>query len=194
MPVLVDGHNVIGHSPDLSLADPQDETKLIARLHRHAALTGKQITVVFDPSPNAAPDLLGSSRDDRGKVKVIYAAAGQKADDVLRAIAAQTRDRQGLIVVTSDRALADFVRKCGVRVQTAQAFLAQMQTTAQAGARTSEKPQASAADVALWSQVFKEPPTKPAPPPPARPDPAELKRKRRMEALERQVRNAGKLR
>ncbi len=193
MPLLVDGHNLIGRSPDLSLSDPQDEAKLIARLSHYAARSGKQVTVVFDPSPEAAPGALGVTREERGRLSVVYAPPGRKADDLIREIASHTRDRKGLVVVTSDHALASFVRQCGVRVQAAESFIEQMRA-AQLGEKPSEKPQASAADVALWSQVFQEPPEKPAPPSPPRPDLVELKRKRRMEALKQQVRNAGKLR
>ncbi len=51
MPLLIDGHNLIGHSPDLSLSDPNDEAKLIARLRRYVARTDRQVTVVFDTNP-----------------------------------------------------------------------------------------------------------------------------------------------
>ena len=37
MPLLIDGHNLIGHLPDLSLSDPRDEVKLVARLQAYAA-------------------------------------------------------------------------------------------------------------------------------------------------------------
>ena len=48
MPLLIDGHNLIGRLPDLRLDDPQDEAKLVARLRVYHARTGKRVTVVFD--------------------------------------------------------------------------------------------------------------------------------------------------
>ena len=48
MPILIDGHNLIGRLPDLRLDDPDDEAKLVLRLRAYAARTRKRITVVFD--------------------------------------------------------------------------------------------------------------------------------------------------
>jgi len=117
MPLLIDGHNLIGQLPDLSLSDPNDEAKLIARLKAYVARTARQITVVFDPAPGSDLPSFGHHKDREGKLEVIYAAPGYKADDVIREIVGQAKDRQGLIVVTADGALAHFTRQCGVRVQ-----------------------------------------------------------------------------
>jgi len=46
---LIDGHNVIGQMPDIGLDDPDDEQKLLWRLRRYRARTGRRIVVVFDP-------------------------------------------------------------------------------------------------------------------------------------------------
>ncbi len=47
MPLLIDGHNLIGRLPDLRLDDPDDEAKLVARLRTYCARTRKRITAVF---------------------------------------------------------------------------------------------------------------------------------------------------
>ena len=49
MPILIDGHNLIGRLPAISLQDPDDEEKLARMLSSYRARTGKSITVVFDP-------------------------------------------------------------------------------------------------------------------------------------------------
>jgi hypothetical protein len=192
MPLLIDGHNLIGQLPDLSLSDPRDEAKLIARLETYAALSGKQITVVFDPGPQAAFPPTLQRRSQHGRVEVIYAEPGQKADDVIRHLVATTRDRQGLLVVTSDGALANFTRQCGVRVLPAQAF-AKALAGSTARQPPEEKPESSQDDVAAWLQIFKEPasPSRPSAP---QLDPRALKRKRRMAQLNKQVRGGGRLR
>ncbi len=193
MPLLIDGHNLIGQLPDLSLSDPRDEAKLIVRLRTYAALSGKQVTVVFDPGPQAALPPALQRRNQQGRVEVIYADPGQKADDVIRHLVATTRDRQGLLVVTSDSALANFTRQCGVRVLPAQEFAKALARDA-ARRPPSEKPESSRDDVAAWLQVFKEPAAPPPTPPTPQPDPRVLKRKRRMAQLNKQVRGGGRLR
>jgi predicted RNA-binding protein with PIN domain len=90
MPLLIDGHNLIGQLPDLSLSDPRDEVKLVARLQAYAARSGRRITVVFDPGPQAVPPAL-QRRSRHGYVEVIYADPGQKADDVIRSISSARR-------------------------------------------------------------------------------------------------------
>ncbi len=191
MPLLIDGHNLIGHLPDLSLSDPRDEVKLVARLQAYAARSERRITVVFDPGPQTVPSAL-QRRSHHGHVEVIYADPGQKADDVIRSIVGATRDRQGLLVVTSDGALANFTRQCGVRVISAGQFAKAL--IEHAPRRPSdEKPTSSQDDVAAWLAVFKEPESPPPAPSQPQPDPRELKRKRRMAQLNKQVRGGGRL-
>ncbi|MCL6511501.1 MAG: NYN domain-containing protein, partial [Anaerolineae bacterium] len=155
MPLLIDGHNLIGQLPDLSLSDPNDEAKLIAQLKAYVARTGRQITVVFDPAPNS--DLLdfGHRKYREGKLEVIYAAPRHKADDVIREIVGQAKDRKGLIVVTADGALAHFTRQCGVRVQPPAEFMRGLQQMLNAAADADEKPAAGKAEVEEWAKVFK---------------------------------------
>jgi len=195
MPLLIDGHNLIGRLPDLSLSDPNDEAKLIAQLKAYVAHTGRQITVVFDPAPNS--DLLdfGHRKYREGKLEVIYAPPGHKADDVIREIVGQAKDRKGLIVVTADGALAHFTRQCGVRVQPPAEFMRGLQQMLNAAADADEKPAAGKAEVEEWAKVFKEPAPPPKPPPSApQPTAQERKRLRRMEQLKKQVRGGGRLR
>ena len=191
MPLLIDGHNLIGHLPDLSLSDPRDEVKLVARLQAYAARSERRITVVFDPGPQAVPPAL-QRRSRYGYVEVIYADPGQKADDVIRSIVGATRDRQGLLVVTSDGALANFTRQCGVRVVSASQFAKALIDNAPRRP-SDEKPTSSQDDVAAWLAIFKEPEAPPSPPSQPPPDPRELKRKRRMAQLNKQARGGGRL-
>ena len=54
MPILIDGHNLIGRLPAISLQDPDDEDKLVRLLKSYQARTGKSLTVVFDAGPASA--------------------------------------------------------------------------------------------------------------------------------------------
>ncbi len=195
MPLLIDGHNLIGHTPDLSLSDPNDEAKLIARLKAYIARTGREITVVFDPDPDSDPAGFDYSRFREGRLEVIYAQAWQKADDVIREIVGEVKDRRGLIVVTSDGALANFTRQCGVRVRSSAVFEREMRQTLHAAPDEDEKPVAGASEINIWAEVFKEPKPVPKPQPSTpQPTPQERKRQRRMAQLKKQVRGGGQLR
>ena len=79
MPILIDGHNLIGHLPGISLADVDDEDALVRLLIAFRARTGKAIAVVFDPGVSST---LGQSRKIGG-VQVISASYGSSADAII---------------------------------------------------------------------------------------------------------------
>jgi predicted RNA-binding protein with PIN domain len=149
MPLLVDGHNLIGQMPDLRLDDPEDEAKLVARLRTYAARTGRRVTVVFD---QGLPG--GRSRDlSGGGVEVVFASPGRSADGILREHIRQARDPRGLIVVTSDRAIAAAARARGARVIRAEEFAVQLNApppTVEAGPAERLSPE----EVEEWLRVF----------------------------------------
>lgn len=187
MPLLVDGHNVIGRSPHLSLSDPDDEAKLIAQLRLFVTRTGKRLTVVFDPSPTGSQSVSwGDDRSTKGNLEIIYAASGRTADQVIREHIAHTKDKQGLILVTSDAALVEFARRCGIKQTRPAEWLIQAIRQVAAPSRADGKP-TPATDIAEWLKLFPEPAPPPERPKPPKPDPAALKRQRRLEQLRRQV-------
>lgn len=107
--MIIDGYNVTktGYG-DLSLAQQRD--RLTRSLTPVAARTGAEITVVFDGAavvvPPSAP---------RG-VRVVFSPPDVIADDVIRQMAAAEPAGRVLIVVSSDREVADGVRRSGARV------------------------------------------------------------------------------
>ena len=88
MPILIDGHNLIGRIPSLSLQDPHDEEKLVSLLKSYRARTGKALTVVFDPGDG--PSL--SERRKQGGVEIIFAPSGSNADSVIIRRVRRSRD------------------------------------------------------------------------------------------------------
>jgi predicted RNA-binding protein with PIN domain len=105
--LVVDGYNVTKTGyPDLPLADQRD--RLTHQLASLAARTSAEVTLVFDGAgvvavPAAAP---------RG-VRVLFSDPGVLADDVIRALVAAEPEGRPVVVVTSDRAVADSVRRRG---------------------------------------------------------------------------------
>jgi predicted RNA-binding protein with PIN domain len=122
--LIVDGNNVIGSRPDGWWRDrPGAARRLIAALQALARRTGDRISVVLDGRP--LPDVPEGVHDG---VLVAYAtrAGRDAADDRIVAEVERDRDAGSLVVVTSDRALADRVQALGARVEGAGALLAQL--------------------------------------------------------------------
>ena len=116
---LVDGNNVmaqrVGWHRDKVLA----RRRLLDELARFASSGGARVDVVFDGAPD---EQYGDGSSYRGYVRVFYALRGSNADERIKAMVEAARERRTLRVVTSDRALADYVRRCGVRVVRAGEF------------------------------------------------------------------------
>lgn len=106
--LIVDGYNVskTGY-PELTLAQQRD--RLVRSLAALAARTSAEVTVVFDGAAVAVP--AGPTRG----VRVLFSPPGVIADDVIRDLAAAEPAGRVLVVVSSDREVADRVRRLGAR-------------------------------------------------------------------------------
>lgn len=148
MPLLIDGHNLIGRLPDLGLDDPDDEAKLVARLRAFCARAHKRATVVFD---RGLPG--GRSRElSGGGVEVVFAPAGRAADSILRERVRRGRDPRGLIVVTSDNEVIAVAQARGARAMRAEEFAAQLDVPHTG--ETEPEVHLSADEVEEWLEVF----------------------------------------
>ncbi len=100
----------------------QNRKSLLEELARFAAAKKIKISVVFDGAPETNfPD--GSSYKS---VRIFYNARGSNADERIKRIVEASKERRTLIVVTDDRQLASYVRKCGAPVQGCRRFREQM--------------------------------------------------------------------
>ncbi|WP_410584623.1 NYN domain-containing protein [Amycolatopsis sp. lyj-108] len=105
--LIVDGYNVTKTGyPELALSDQRD--RLIHQLSALAARTSAEVTVVFDGAgvlsvPAAVP---------RG-VRVLFSERGVLADDVIRSLVAAEPPGRPMVVASTDRAVADSVRRKG---------------------------------------------------------------------------------
>lgn len=108
MQLLIDGHNLVGKVPDLSLADFDDEEKLIDMLRKYAARRTRnrrasrrvRIVVVFDSgSPGGRSHALSG-----GGVESIFAADGYtNADRILIERIREAKRPQEWTLVSGDR-------------------------------------------------------------------------------------------
>jgi len=119
---LIDGHNLIGQMTDLSLADPDDEAKLVQRLKIYRNSVNTPIIVVFDPGQSYTPpyDLSG------GGVEVIFAGQRSSADRLIISRIQRAADPGQLTVVSSDQEIADAARRHGAQVISAADFIREM--------------------------------------------------------------------
>jgi predicted RNA-binding protein with PIN domain len=114
---IVDGMNVIGSRPDGWWRDRTGAMKrLVEQLDAFAEQSGEPVTVVLDGRPRD----VGTPRH----VEVEFAPQGGRnaADAVIGARVEADPAPADLMVVTSDRELADRVTAAGARVQPAKAF------------------------------------------------------------------------
>ncbi|MEV4759161.1 NYN domain-containing protein [Micromonospora sp. NPDC049559] len=115
--LLVDGYNVTKRGfGEMSLE--QQRKRLITGLGGIAAQTGDEVTVVFD----GAERVHGLPPAPRG-VRVLFSRKGETADDLIRRLVRAEPAGRPLVVVSSDREVADGVRRHGAYPLGADALL-----------------------------------------------------------------------
>lgn len=118
--LVVDGYNVTKTGyPELTLSGQRD--RLVMQLSALAARTSAEVTVVFDGAGVVAVP----TTSPRG-VRVLFSDPGVLADDVIRAVVAAEPEGRPVVVVTSDRAVADSVRRRGAHPVPSPVLLARL--------------------------------------------------------------------
>jgi predicted RNA-binding protein with PIN domain len=123
MAYLVDGNNVMAQRVGWHRDKGRARRELMDELARFAEAKGARVAVVFDGAPEKH---FGDGSSYRG-VRVFYAERGSDADERIKGLVEATRERRTLLVVTSDRALANYVRRCGAQVLRAGEFRRRME-------------------------------------------------------------------
>jgi len=147
MSYLVDGNNVMGQRVGWHRDKAGARRRLLEDLSRLARAEGLSLAVVFDGAPDEHfPD--GSSFMG---VRVFYAARGSDADARIKQLVESSRERRTLKVVTSDRALADYVRRCGAQVVRAGDFRRRLDAPPAAAAA---EPRVKESELGDWMYYF----------------------------------------
>jgi len=124
MDYLIDGHNLIGAMPDISLADPDDEDQLIERLKGYMGRKRNRCTVVFDNGMlgGLSPELSSS------RIKVYFAPNRTEADAIIRSRIRKADNPRNLLVISSDREIIAEARRWGAETMSSQTRAAATQT------------------------------------------------------------------
>ena len=129
MSYLVDGNNVMGQRVGWHRDKPGARRRLLTELARFARAARVTVDAVFDGAPE---EFFPDGSHFMG-VSVFYAARGSNADERIKQLVEGSRERRTLKVVTSDRALADYVRRCGVEVIRSGAFRRRLEELSEEG-------------------------------------------------------------
>ena len=153
--LLIDGHNLIGQTPSLSLADPNDEQKLIVMLRQYAARKHARIVVVFD-SGNPG----GKSKElSGGDVTAIFAGSHTNADRILMERIRELKQPGDWVVVSSDREVQQAAQQRRMNVWSSAEFARRMgpppRRDASAEPPSPKDSGLTQAEVDEWLQVFK---------------------------------------
>ncbi|WP_395573674.1 NYN domain-containing protein [Streptomyces sp. BK79] len=108
--LVVDGYNVTKTGyPQMPLE--KQRLRLLGQLSQLAAQTGAEMTCVFDGAELAAPVLLAPPRG----VRVLFSKPGVTADELIRQLVRAEPPGRPVIVVSTDREVADGVARAGAR-------------------------------------------------------------------------------
>jgi predicted RNA-binding protein with PIN domain len=108
--LVVDGYNVTKTGyPTMPLE--KQRLRLLGGLAALAAQSGAEVTCVFDGAELAAPVLLAPPRG----VRVLFSKPGQTADELIRQLVRAEPSGRPVVVVSSDREVADGCAASGAR-------------------------------------------------------------------------------
>ncbi len=115
--LVIDGYNVT-KSGYGGLTLETQRSRLVGGLAALAARTGAEVTVVFDGT-----DVQGVRLQSPRGVRVLFSLPGEIADDRIRQLVAAEPPGRPVVVVSSDREVADDVRRSGAKAIPSAALL-----------------------------------------------------------------------
>jgi uncharacterized protein len=121
MKIIIDGYNLIRQSDELRrherLSLEEGRNALIRSVSLYKKHRGHKVTVVFDGWQ------AGSFEEERDKlagIDIIFSRKGEKADEVIKRMVQERAEE--IVVVSSDRDIADFVSRRGGTAISSQEF------------------------------------------------------------------------
>jgi predicted RNA-binding protein with PIN domain len=150
MPYLIDGHNLIGAFPGLTLSDPDDEHQLLRILERFGYATHRKAVVFFD---RGRPDM-GPLARAGGMVRAHFIPPPRRADDAILDFLRGRKDARHYTVISSDAEIRVRSRRAGAKVVSSQDFAREVRSRLRQAGK--EKPPEDPEDFSLWMDIFRE--------------------------------------
>jgi predicted RNA-binding protein with PIN domain len=150
MPYLVDGNNVMAQRVGWHRDKARARRRLMDELARFAQERRVRVAVVFD----GAPEQHFSDGSSYRGVRLFYSERGSNADERIKQMVEGERNRRTLIVVTSDRALSDYVRRCGAQVLRSGEFRKKLEEVAGSTVSAREEEPSVGGELNQWMRYF----------------------------------------
>jgi predicted RNA-binding protein with PIN domain len=151
MPILIDGHNLIGKMSSISLADPRDEDKLVEMLKRYLLHRQQKAIVVFDKGSDSYPAPSRGNSD----LSIIFAPPESCADAIIIDMIKQDPNPKGLTIVSSDNEIRRCAKSRRARLVSAENFAEQLESKPKrSGKNRAMNDRVDDIDVAEWSDYF----------------------------------------
>ena len=152
--IIIDAYNLIHRVKDLRQILEQNlersRTVLLSRLETYRQKKHVQITVVFDG------DNVGENpvRTVSG-LRVIFSRNSKKADPIIKDMVRRSKKRASILVVSSDRSVADYARSMGARSMPSEEFYQRFLTFERANPLSEKYDQTiTESEVKAWMELF----------------------------------------
>ena len=152
MSLIIDGHNLVPKMPGVSLADPDDEMKLIKILQDYGRLRRKPIEVYFD---KATPGMSGEKHF--GRVVAYFIQQGITADQsIMNRLKKLGRRAKNVTVVSSDRQVRKAAQAAHTKLMTSEEFVTDWQALLEEEPELDPRSRLLSSDeVEMWEDIFR---------------------------------------
>lgn len=122
--LIIDGHNLIGKSPDIRLSDPKAKELILSKLDQFQKINNCKTIIVFDGMG------FGNFQFYQyGQIEIIYPLEDQTADEVIKNLIDKYRGDSGVKLITSDNDLLNYAKKCKIKSEKSHIFISCFQKT-----------------------------------------------------------------
>ena len=119
MKVLIDGYNLMNKVKVKGDSLEEKREKFISLISEFCSVNKTGVTIVFD---GAGQESYHRGYEKRGKIKLVFSARGETADDIIMETVGKKKSAKNYLVITSDRKIKDFADSRGASLQSAEEF------------------------------------------------------------------------